>query len=180
MANPRLAILDNIVETLEGITTANGYNTAIQKVVKGKIILRTEMGISKLSAYCCVKYGGQASIIDGPFAQNSFEVSAATSEWIIYASMDLPTNTSWFGFLDDIEASLAKDPLRGFIIGPQGEYKVMDSYMTQISEPLDSGEFDEIVDDSDKQYKHLACFIRFVVILTYTPHHLSGGYNGGV
>lgn len=180
MANPRLLILDDIVTTLEDITTGNSYNTTVQKVVKGKIIERSQMNIASLSAYCCVKYAGQANSIDGPFAGNTTEGMAAVTEWIIYASMDLPTNTSWLGFLDDIEASLAKDPLRGLIYGSQGEYKVMDSYVTQISEPDDSGEMDEIVDDPDEQYKHLACFIRFVVIFTYTPHYLSGGFTGGV
>tara|TARA_Y100000310_G_scaffold176468_1_gene176585 strand:- start:418 stop:960 length:543 start_codon:yes stop_codon:yes gene_type:complete len=180
MANPRLQILDDIVSTLEGITTASGYNNTVQKVVKGKIILREMMAVSKLSAFCSVKYAGQTNQIEGPFTASGSDMMQASSEYLIYASMDLCTNTTFLGFLDDIEAALAKRPDRNSIIGAQGEYKVMDSFVTQISEPDTSGEHDEVVDDSSEQHKFLACFIRFSVIYYYIPHYLSGGFTGGI
>ena len=165
MASPRQSILDNIETTLLGIAKNNDYNFDIKKIVKGKIVPIHRVPIDWRESYISFIYGGQSN------TRRSTNLMSSTLEVQIYAAMANETSANFMLLLDDIEASLAKDPTRNGLATTS--YNVIDSYVTSIT-VFDSQEADEVLSPTDQQYKQREAMIGFSVSYSYHADGLSG------
>jgi hypothetical protein len=163
--SPRQSILDNIETTLTGISKENNYNFDIQKIVKGKIVPVHRVSVAWRESYIAFIYGGQAN------DRRSTTIMSTVMEVQIYAAMANETSANFMLFLDDIEASLAKDPTRNGLATTS--YNVIDSYITSIT-VFDSQEADEVLSPTDQQYKQREAMIGFNVSYSYHADKLSG------
>jgi len=165
LASPKQSILDNIVTTLQGITTGNGYYTTIQQVIKGKIVSVTKIPPAWRAAYCCAVFANQTN------ARTGTDISQAEAEFSIYCAMDNVTSLNFMNFLDDIEASLAKSPVRNDVAGLA--FNVLDSYVVNVT-TFDTEEIDEMLSSGDEQYRVREAILTFSVSYTYNAIGLSG------
>jgi len=166
MASAKQEILDHIVTTLLTITTANSYYTEIQQVIKGKVVYISNVPPLWRAGYCAAVFSSQDSVPTGTATLQ------ATTTYTIYAAMDNCTSAMFMNFMDDIEASLAKNSsLEGLA---HTSYNVLDSYIASI-QIFDTEEQDEMLSSGDEQYRVRESLLSFVVSYSYHPRLMSGG-----
>lgn len=170
MASVKQLILDNLATSLGNITTTNGYNTTIRKVVKGKIISLEKLPVNNWrDAVCMIRYASQRNERESGLGDGSG--FAAEARYLCFAGMSNATSTQMMNFLDDIEASIAKDPNRGDL--DDAAYNVIDTYVESI-DMVGSEEWDELLDETSEQIKDQECLLTIVVDYFYIPDFLSG------
>jgi len=162
MASVRALIADDIETTLQTITVANGYNIALQKVIKHKIIPDEKLDPLWRQALVQFRYAGQTNARDSHH-------TLATCRYQCQVSMTNNTADNFLMFLDDIEAALDKDSSRGGLDG--AGYSVYDTYVQSIN-MSGSDELDEILDSGD--HKELVAILIIIVEYTYVADLLSG------
>lgn len=165
MASIKQLVLDSVVTALETISTANNYNTNIQKVIKGKIVANTRVPPEWRQSYACVVFGGQQNQVG-----QSDHTNIASAEISIYASMTNVTSAAYMMFLDDIEAAISADTV--YQISAE-TYSVQDVMVTAI-DIMDNPELDEVLSPGDDQYKDRESLISVSVVYLYSPKFLSG------
>ena len=165
MASARQNILDNIETTLNKILVASGYNFDVKRVVKGKIVPVGKIPLDWRSAYISFIYSGQTNTRGGS------DTLRSAMDVQIYAAMANETSANFMLFLDDIEASLAKDPSRDGLAN--STYNVIDSFISSIT-VFDTQEVDEVLSPTDQQYKQREALIGFSVSYNYHAGFISG------
>jgi len=170
MASVKQLILNNLATTLEGITIANGYNTTIKKVIKGKILSLEKLPITDWrDAVCMIRYIGQRNEREAGLGDGTG--FAAEARYLCFAGMSNATAAQMMNFLDDIEASISKDVSRGDL--DDTAYHVIDTYIDNI-EVVGSEEWDEVLDETSEQIKDQKCLLTIIVEYFYIPELLSG------
>ena len=165
MASVKQLVLDSVATALETISTANNYNTNIQKVIKGKLVPNHRVPPNWRQSYACVIFAGQQNE-----SGQSDHTNLASADISVYASMSNVTSGSYMMFLDDIEASISADTL---LETSSDTYNVQDIMVTSI-DIMDSAELDEVLSPEDEQYKDRESLITISVVYLYTPKFLSG------
>ena len=168
MASPKQEILNQISTQIQTVSTANGYYTNIQRVVKGKVVSSQKVTPDMRSCYACVIYGGQ-----GNNPTQRAHLQEASSEYTIYVAMSNVTSTNFLNVTDDIEACLAKDGVLDNANNVNSNFTILDRYVSNIT-VTDSGELDEVFSNSDEEYKDRAAVLSFVVTYLYDAKNLSG------
>ena len=165
MASAKQEILDHIVTTLGEIKISSSYYTDIQQVIKGKVVNISNVPPLWRAGYCSVVFSDQESVPTGTATLQ------ATTTYTIYSAMDNCTSLTFMNFMDDIEASLAKNPsLEGLA---HTSYNVIDSYIASI-QIFDTEEQDEMLSSGEEQYRVREALLSFVVSYSYHPGKISG------
>ena len=165
MASAKQEILNHIVTTLNGIRIASDYYTEIQQVIKGKIVNIGNVPPLWRAGYCAVVFSDQESVPTGTATLQ------ATTSYTIYSAMDNCTSEMFMNFMDDIEASLAKNSSLDGVA--HTSYNVIDSYIASI-QIFDTEEQDEMLSSGDEQYRVREALLSFVVSYSYHPRMMSG------
>lgn len=168
MPSPKQEILNEVATQLGNISTANGYYTNVQRVVKGKVVPSQKVTPDMRSCYVCVIYGGQ-----GNNPTQRTHLQQASSEYTIYISMSNVTSTNFLNATDDIEAAMAKDSVLDNSNSTNSNFTILDRYVSNIS-VTDSGELDEVFSNADEEYKDRAAVLSLVVTYLYDAKNLSG------
>ena len=164
MSSAKHLILLDLVKALEGIDTADDYNTDIQKVVKGKILSPEKLPSAWRIALAQIRFAGQRNTrLDGHYE--------AEAEFILLASMSNVNHDTFTMFLDDIEAAISKDPTRNGLAS--NAYDITDTWVDRM-DLVDTEELDEVFDVNSERHKEMEAVIRIMVTYLYIPYHLSG------
>ena len=163
--SPKQVVLNGIKTQLETISTTNSYYSNVQKVIVGKLIPSSKIPPNMRACYLCVLYGGQSN---NPTQRAHLQ--QANSEYTLFASMANVTSEQFMNFLDDVESSMSKD---GFLEESNSAFTILDKYVSNIS-VTDSSEFDEVLSNSEEQYKDRAAVLSLVVTYLYDAKNLSG------
>ncbi len=164
MASIRQLILDSLETALNNILTDDDYNTDIQKVITGKILPIEKYPSGWRQAMCQIRYAGQTN-------RKEDGHSVADVTYQCYASMSNATTGDFMMFLDDIEATLDKDPSREGLSATG--YNTWDTYTESIA-VLGTEEFDEMLDSSTENHKEIEAMIVIKVTYVYFAALLSG------
>ena len=168
MASPKQEMLNEIATALATISTANGYYSNVQRVVKGIIVHAQKVPPDMRSCYICLIYGGQTN---NPTQQPGLQ--QAVAEYSIYVSMSNVTSTNFYNVTDDVESCLAKDTVLRNDGNTNSAFTIIDSYVSNIT-VTDSSELDEVFRNSDEEYKDRAAVLSLVVTYLYDAKNLSG------
>ncbi len=165
-------ILKDLGDAIATISIANGYNTDIIKVVKGKVINPESLHPTWQSALA------QVRMVRVENTRTDGHMNEARAFFQAAASMTNVTFANFAKFLDDIEDVISNDFWRDTLTQTAGTYyEVRDTHVESIEIGSDQ-EFDEMLDSSQEQYKRATATILIVVDFDYIPNLLSEVASG--